>query len=397
MDDRELEHLLADLESDRAERKASASDKRDIHRVICAFANDLSGREQPGVLFIGANNDGSCSNVTIDDQLLNSLSNMGRDGSVHPFPTIQPQKKNLKGCELVVVIVQPSDDTPIRYNQQIWVRVGPTTQLASPEEERRLTEKRRSKDLPFDLRPVSRASREDLDLDLFNREYLPNALHPEVLGQNQRTQEQQLASLRFGTIGPELKPTNLGLLVSGKEPTEYIPGAYVQFARFDGTKITDPIVDEKRISGPLPELLRRLEETLGLNIRVALDIKSQPTEIRRPDYPIVALQQLSYNAVLHRNYEGTNAPVRIYWFSDRIEILSPGGPYGQVTCENFGQPGVTDYRNPHLAEAMENLGYVQKFGMGIPLAREELSKNGNPLPDFQLQATQVLAIVRARP
>lgn len=100
--------------------------------------------------------------------------------------------------------------------------------------------------------------------------------------------------------------------------------------------------------------------------------------------------------MLHRTYEGTNAPVRITWFSDRIEIQSPGGPFGQVNRENFGTAGVTDYRNPHLAEAMKNLGYVQRFGMGIPLARNELEKNGNPPPEFVVEDAHVLVLVRVR-
>jgi len=106
---------------------------------------------------------------------------------------------------------------------------------------------------------------------------------------------------------------------------------------------------------------------------------------------------LALNALLHRNYESTHAPVRIDWFNDRIEIHSPGGPYGQVNRANFGQPGITDYRNPHLAEAMKNLGYVQKFGVGIAIAREELRRNGNPPLKFEVEDTYVLAIVRRRP
>ena len=102
------------------------------------------------------------------------------------------------------------------------------------------------------------------------------------------------------------------------------------------------------------------------------------------------------NAVLHRTYEGTSAPVRITWFNDRIEVLNPGGPYGQVTRANFGQPGVTDYRNPYLAEAMKNLGYVQRFGLGIPLARRALADNGNPPLEYQVEDTYVLAVLRRR-
>ena len=88
--------------------------------------------------------------------------------------------------------------------------------------------------------------------------------------------------------------------------------------------------------------------------------------------------------------------MRILWFNDRIEILNPGGPYGQVTKENFGQPGITDYRNPYLAEALKNLGFVQRFGVGIPLAKKELASNGNPPLEFAVENSYVLAIVRKR-
>jgi ATP-dependent DNA helicase RecG len=97
---------------------------------------------------------------------------------------------------------------------------------------------------------------------------------------------------------------------------------------------------------------------------------------------------------MHRSYEGTNAPVRLTWFSDRIEIVNPGGPYGIVTAANFGQPGVTDYRNPHLAEAMKVLGYVQRFGVGIATARRLLADNSNPAPEFEPRDTHVLVTIR---
>jgi ATP-dependent DNA helicase RecG len=143
-------------------------------------------------------------------------------------------------------------------------------------------------------------------------------------------------------------------------------------------------------------MLNKLRETLEINVSAAIDITSGPTERRYPDYPIAALQQLSFNAVMHRAYEGTNAPVLIYWFEDRIEIHSPGGPFGRVNRENFGRPGLTDYRNPHLAEAMKTLGFVQRFGAGIPIARLELERNGNPPLELRPEETHVLVTVRRR-
>ena len=195
-------------------------------------------------------------------------------------------------------------------------------------------------------------------------------------------------------LAPDGEPTVLGILVIGNDTLRFLPGAYVQFLRLEGTNLTDPIRDRKEITGPLLDLLRRIDEILEANNSVSTSIISEPVEIRSSEYPLPALQQLIRNAILHRTYEGTNAPVRIYWFSDRIEIHNPGGPFGQVTKENFGQPGVTDYRNPHLAEAMHVLGYVQRFGMGIQIARSKLHDNGNPPPEFTLEENYVLTTVR---
>jgi ATP-dependent DNA helicase RecG len=236
-----------------------------------------------------------------------------------------------------------------------------------------------------------------LDLELFRKVYLSSALPAEILEQNQRDLIQQLSSLRFTTADETERPTVLGVLVAGKDPRQHLPGAYVQFVRFDGLGLTDPIKTQKEIGGPLPDLLRMLDDIFGANVSVQTDITSGPLERRLPDYPMVAFQQIARNAVLHRSYEGTNAPVRVYWFSDRIEITNPGGPFGQVSRLNFGRPGITDYRNPHLAEAMKNLGYVQKFGFGIQSAREEMEKNGNPAIEFTVEDTNVLATLRRRP
>jgi ATP-dependent DNA helicase RecG len=397
MTDAELERLLADVESDRSERKQSLAERDKIREAICAFANDLPNHAAPGVLYIGAKDDGSCAGLAVTYELLRTLADMRSDGNIVPIPSMTVQKKVLNRCEMAVVTVEPSDAPRVRYRGRTCIRVGPRRAYATPEEERRLTEKRRARDLPFDIRPMPIATMADLDIDLFRRTYLPASVAPEIIEENRRNIEQQLASLRLVAAGAtQSLPTVLGVLVIGKDPQALLPGAYVQFIRFDGTQLTDPVRDAEAIGGPLPELIRMVEEKLEAHIETARDFVSGPIETTQPSYPVVAIQQLTRNAILHRTYEGTNAPVRINWFSDRIEILSPGGPYGQVTRANFGGPGVTDYRNLHLAEAMRNLGYVQKFGVGIALARKELEKNGNPPVEFKIEDTYVLAILRRR-
>ena len=392
MTDRELEELFRNIESDRVERKASLSDTSKVRQAICAFANDLPNYRQAGVVFVGVNDNGTCANLAITDELLRTLSDMRSDGNILPFPVLTVRKIIVDGCEIAAVIVEPSDSPPLRFNGRVWIRVGPRRASATTEEERRLNEKRRAGDLPFDLRPMPSASLDDLNLTFFEREYLPAALAPEVLEENQRPIQQQLVSLRLATL--DLTPTVLGILAIGRDPRQYIPGAYVQFLRIDGIELGDP-ASPKEISGSLLDVLRILDEVLIANLSTEVDITRNSVESRSPEYPIAALQQLVRNAILHRSYESTNAPVRIYWFRDRIEIHNPGSLFGQVDRQNFGT-GVTDYRNPHLAEAIKNLGYVQRFGFGIALARRSLAQNGNPPPEFAIEDTYFAVTVRRK-
>ena len=166
--------------------------------------------------------------------------------------------------------------------------------------------------------------------------------------------------------------------------------------RIHGTKLSDPVADELEISGTIGDILRRLDEKLTAHLTTGVDFTSQDKEIRSSPYPPVALQQLARNAVMHRTYENTSAPVRVYWFDDRIEISNPGGPYGSITPENFGKPGYADYRNPQLASAFKILGYAQRFGAGILIAREALAKNGNPPPEFEIQQNFIAVTIRKK-
>ncbi len=389
--DEELGLIARDVESDRVERKEALTDRDRVAQAVCAFANDLPGHRQPGYLLVGVTDDGIPSGLPITDRFLRDLAGLREDGNILPLPSIAVSKRLLDGVEIAVVEVFPSMAPPVRFKGRPWIRIGPRRAIASPEEEVRLSERRRGADLPFDARPLPSASLADLDLDLFERTYLPAALAPEVLAANERSTAHQLAALRLAT--PDGVPTVAGMVVIGRDPASFVPGAFVQFLRLDGLTIADDVVADHRLVQPLPELLRELDEVMRSNVRTSVDLISSSVERRRPDYPLAALQQLTRNAIMHRNYETSMAPMRITWLSDRVEIQSAGGPFGQVTTENFGEPGITDYRNPTIAEAMRQLGFVQRFGVGIATARRVLFENGNPPPHFQVEPTYVSVTV----
>lgn len=390
--DAELIKLIADIESDLVEFTESGRDMDKCRKAICAFANDLPNHKKPGVLFVGIKDDRTCAGLRIDDKLLTTLGGLRDDGKIHPFPVMSVAVKMLDGCKVAVVQVEPSENPPVKVANQCWIRVGPRRGQASVEEERRLTEKRRWGNLPYDMHGVTGASvKSDLDMRKFESEYLPFAVSPGAMAENQRHEEDQLQALRLTTR--DGTPTVTAILILGNHPAHWFPGAYIQFVRFDGNEVTDPVLDNAAVHGTLPDQLRELDKILRANIRNALDTNGL-RHVKKPDYPERALRELARNAVIHRQYEDTNTPVRIYWFQDSIEISSPGSVYGTVTRETFGSPGVTDYRNPTIAAAMKTLGFMEQFGMGIAAARDALRDNGNPPPGFQIEDAFLFAKIK---
>ena len=396
--DKELLQIIKTGESDIIEFKETLSGgaPERIREAICAFANDLPGRGEAGLIIVGIKDDTTIGTTPITDELLRRLADMKTDGNIVPPPSLTVEKRVLQDKEIAVITVLPSNSPPVRYRGAIHVRIGPRRGIATAQDERILNEKRRYGDHPFDLYPISSSGISDLNLALFSYEYLPKAFSEEILDANDRSLNEQLAATKMIVSVDDTTATVLGILTIGKTPQDFLPGAYVQFLRIDGNELTDDIIDSLQVRGAIYEQIRRLDDKLIAHNRIAVDITSGPIEKRTALYPMEAVQQITRNAIMHRTYEGTNAPVRVYWYNDRIEILSPGGVFGGITAENFGKPGFIDYRNPNLAEAMRTFGFVQRFGMGIPIARRLLAEAGHPEPKFEIDNALARATIHAR-
>ena len=301
---------------------------------------------------------------------------------------LQPLRFVLQGGDIAVVEVLPSDLPPVRYKGRVWVRVGPRRAIANEQEERILSERRVARARSFDARPCREAGIEEIALGQFDA-YRREAIDPEIIAANQRSVEQQLASLRL--YDPEFScPTHAGILLFGKNPRFYLPGAYVQYLKLPENDLTDAPVDQAEISGDLHSVLKELEGRVRLIIQTSLKEGPGFEERLVADYPEWALRELLMNAVMHRNYD-SNTPIRFYVFADHVEIQSPGGLYGEATAENF--PLRNSYRNPVIAEAMKSLGFVNRFGYGVQRAQALLKKNGNPPAEYEFDDRTVMVKV----
>ena len=233
----ELEANFRVLKSDRIERKASAADGSKIRDMICALANDMPDFRRSGVVFVGQNDDLSCANLAITDDLLLRISGWCVDGSIIPPPAAVVRAVEIDGCRVIAVIVDPSINPPVRHSGAIRVRIGPMRALATPEQERRLIEKRRWGLLPFDQFEVPLSTVNDLDLVRFESEFLPALVSQETLRQNGRDSTQKLLATRV--TRPNGVPTVAGILTLAREPRAYFPGAFIAWRRVNGQRITD--------------------------------------------------------------------------------------------------------------------------------------------------------------
>ncbi|MEW6237537.1 MAG: ATP-binding protein [Candidatus Omnitrophota bacterium] len=391
----ELQQLLLDIESDRVEWTIATKDIDKFSKAICAFANDMPDHKKPGYLIIGAKDKGGLHGLQVTDELIKDLSSIRSNGRIQPLPSMTVAKysfPNQKG-DVAVVEVMPSLMPPVRFEGKVWIRIGSSKQIATEQEERILTERRIAKTLTFDARPCLGSNIQELSLELFMATYLPNAIARDILERNNRNASEQMASLRLFDASQKC-PTNAGILLLGQDPLRWLPGAYIQFVRFSGTELSDKAIDEQQFSGDLITVLHSLDSFIPRQIQQYPEYKSPFRERAVFDYPVIAIRELLMNAIMHRNYEGSTSPIRFYWFDDRIEIQNPGGLFGEVTAENYMRQ--TAYRNPVLAEAMKNLGYINRFGAGIGISQKELKENGNPPAEFTFESNSVLVILRKR-
>lgn len=381
MDEKKLRALMADLEADNIERTTSFREDK-LGPAVCALSNDFANHRQAGYILLGIKDDGAVAGLSIGDKELQGIGGVKTNGNVLPQPSIVVSPVfHIDGGDVVAIEVKPSLYPPVRYRGVCYIRTGPRRDIASVGEEKLLIERRASYAKTFDLVPALGATEEDVSETYFTLSYLPLAIDGDTLQRNGRDTKQKMAALRFWDLKSDC-PTNAGILMFGLNPLFFLPGAYIQYIRFEGEEMTDAVGFEKRFSGALISELKNIDDFVKDNIikeKVVRQGSFQEAWVK--NYPYWALRELVMNAIMHRSYE-SNSPIYIYEFTDRIEIINPGGLYGDVTPSNF--PYASDYRNVVIAEALKSLGYVNKFNYGVQNARAELERNGNGEPVFDL-------------
>ncbi|MCI0519999.1 MAG: putative DNA binding domain-containing protein [Chloroflexi bacterium] len=186
--------------------------------------------------------------------------------------------------------------------------------------------------------------------------------------------------LRFSPEGR--LPTYAALLLFGKAPQRWLPGAIILAARFNGVTFSDRFVKQE-ISGALPDQLRQAEAFLKENMRSVVRIRGMQHE-ETGEYPFEAARELLVNAAAHRDYNLQGDVIHLNIFADRLEVISPGKLPGPVTLDNLLEARFS--RNAALVQALADMGYVERLGYGLDRVTAVMRENGLRPPRFEESA-----------
>ena len=303
------------------------------------------------------------------------------------FTVCEMDEKTIVSAEIPSVDIS---ERPVFYKgvgriKGSFIRVGDSDELMSEYEIYSYDAFR--KRIRDDIRVVENAK-----LSLLNKDRLSEYL------QSVKEQRSNLADnvsdeeiLELMGVTADNVPTLAGLMTFSRYPQTYFPQLCITAVAVPGTEMgtTGPdgerFIDNKRITGAIPEMLDEAVDFVRKNSRTKTIIDDSGHRIDKPEYPVKAVREAILNALVHRDYSihTENVPVRIEMYRDRLDIISSGGLYGKITIDSLERVR-PETRNAALANMLELLHVTENRYSGIPTIRMECRNAGLPAPVFSV-------------
>ena len=196
-------------------------------------------------------------------------------------------------------------------------------------------------------------------------------------------------------------PTLAGLMTFSKYPQTYFPQLCITAVALPGTEMGETgtdgerFIDNKRITGAIPDMLEEAVEFVRTNSRTKTIIDDNGKRVDKNEYPIKAVREAILNALVHRDYSiyTENTPIRIEMYRDRMEVTNSGGLYGKISIDALGKVH-PETRNAALANMLELLNITENIYSGIPTMRREFLNAGLPAPNFSVIHGEFKVVMR---
>jgi ATP-dependent DNA helicase RecG len=188
----------------------------------------------------------------------------------------------------------------------------------------------------------------------------------------------------IGALDPAGRPTVGGILLFSEYPQQWLPQSGVVFAKFVGKTPRGEnglagYTRREELTGPLPRLIEAIWNLIWGEMAVSAVVKGLERE-EQTEYPQFAVREALVNAICHRDYRLRGRRIEIRMYSDRLEVISPGGLPGFITVENIVDEHFS--RNPRIVNGLFQWGYIEELGLGIDRMMEVMEQSGHLPPSF---------------
>jgi predicted HTH transcriptional regulator len=360
------ENLITDAINSKAEynfldfKKTLSEDNERLKEHINAYGN----LERGGCFVIGVDQYTPVGLSDNWDEIIKRISSLAKNSQepslgVNVFPIVVEKKK------LLCLHVLPAKSKPVFIKDRAplggracFKRSGSSTISMSMQEIKDLLS--RAQEFYYDESIVNDISLDDLDFEAIVN-LLPN------VDKNNIRSDKNISILIDNRvlIGDKHSPkiTVAGWLCFAKnvQQIRLFRNAYIELQIFRGVARDLPI-KKYEIKNVLSHQIEEAIQILKQNIWYIPKIQGTKRE-DVPAYPEIILREVITNSVVHRDYKKMHQPVKIAFFSNRIEIENPGSLMPGLTIYNVIHK--RDWRNPLLAELMRKFGLGEMDGQGI--------------------------------
>ncbi len=384
----ELLELIVNGENSGVEFKLDQIRPMQLAKEIVAFANFQGGR-----VLLGVEDNGTITGIqrnNLEQWLMDTVFGRYIHPAINPFYE-EVQIDNQR--RVAVIVVNQGTTKPYvvrdRNREDVYIRVGSTSRLATREQQARLFALGGM--FHAELLPVSGSELADFSFDRL-RNYVLSVLGDISAPVDDDEWRPRLCSLGFMVEKEHTSAvaTLAGILLFGHAPKRLLPQAGIRWMAFAGKDKSYKALDDRVIDGPLVAIQKFTSANNGHIVnkgildslidamRPFISAESETVNIsmrreRTWMYPLEAIREAVVNAVAHRDWTRYEE-IEIVRYEDRLEIQSPGALLNSMTVKKM-IAGQRSPRNSLIVSILRDYGYVDARGMGvrnkiIPLLRQ---------------------------
>lgn len=338
--------------------KADIRNAESLASEMAAFANS-----EGGTLYIGVADDGSTPGLSRTDvSRVNQLISNAASQLVRSPLTVHTENVVLQNGNVVIVLSVPKgmDKPYFDKNGVIWLKTGSDKRRVNSKEELRrlfqISNQFHADELPTKagIGKLDKLRFRDF-LETFHKREYPDS--PTEL----------LRLLQNMNLATEAGQLNLaGVLLFSEHPEWITPQFVIKSIRYPGNEIhSTDYIDTEDFEGPLRKIF---DDALAFIMRNLHKVQAGRgiNSPGLPEIPVTVFEELLVNALIHRDYL-VSAPIRLFIFDNRIEIVSPGHLPNSLTVEKIKE-GNSNLRNPILVSYAAK-GLLPYHGLGSGIKR----------------------------